>query len=268
MEALLVIRKCALVTLLATFFVACKPVEQKTVLSFNPVVNNDVLRCNSEYGSENQRWQLSQLQFFVSNIRLVHGESEQRMSVIAEADHSNEVALVGIDCEANNDENGQEQGNWRIPLDATDTAFDVNNAESIRFDIGVPFHLNHSNPLTADFPLNQSDMFWTWQMGHKFFRLDTLSGDGGWAFHLGSTGCKSPSVMRAPDNVCRFPNRVSVELPVKDSHEVLVDIGALIDGLGLNGDNRCMSGKEQQGCKVVMPRLGVDSQSEVFKAMP
>ena len=37
----------------------------------------------------------------------------------------------------------------------------------------MPWQLNHQNPLTASSPLNISEMFWSWQLGHKFLRFDS-----------------------------------------------------------------------------------------------
>ena len=42
----------------------------------------------------------------------------------------------------------------------------------IRLTVGVPFELNHANPLAAAAPLDRGEMFWSWQSGHKFLRAD------------------------------------------------------------------------------------------------
>lgn len=82
----------------------------------------------------------------------------------------------------------------------------------IRFSIGVPFALNHANPLTAPAPLDRSELFWTWQSGHKFLRVDLLDAGREWSFHLGSTGCTSPSALRPPATPCAQPNVMRVEI--------------------------------------------------------
>jgi uncharacterized repeat protein (TIGR04052 family) len=91
----------------------------------------------------------------------------------------------------------------------------------IRFSVGVPFDLNHTNPLTAAPPLDRSDMLWTWQSGHKFLRVD-LAGDGHeWSFHLGSTGCSSASAIRPPQAPCAQPNVMRVELQGDPVHGIV-----------------------------------------------
>lgn len=82
----------------------------------------------------------------------------------------------------------------------------------IRFTIGVPFELNHGNPLTASAPLDRGDMVWAWQSGHKFLRVDLATEAREWSFHLGSTGCSSASALRPPQHPCARPNLIRVEL--------------------------------------------------------
>jgi uncharacterized repeat protein (TIGR04052 family) len=82
----------------------------------------------------------------------------------------------------------------------------------IRFTVGVPFELNHGSPLTARAPLDRGDMFWAWQSGHKFLRVDFATDAREWSFHLGSTGCSSASALRPPQSACAQPNLIRVEL--------------------------------------------------------
>jgi uncharacterized repeat protein (TIGR04052 family) len=86
------------------------------------------------------------------------------------------------------------------------------NYRAIRFTVGVPFALNHANPLTAKPPLDRGDLFWTWQTGYKFLRADFVSDGKEASFHLGSTGCSSASAMRPPAAPCAQPNRLRIEL--------------------------------------------------------
>ena len=72
--------------------------------------------------------------------------------------------------------------------------------ERIEFMLGVPFDRNHGNPLHAAPPLDGPAMFWSWQSGHKFVRLDLADV---WSLHLGSTGCVSRSVLEG-GHVGRF----------------------------------------------------------------
>ncbi len=43
-------------------------------------------------------------------------------------------------------------------------------------------------------------MFWSWQLGYKFLRVDTA--DDEFRIHLGSTGCQSDGAQPAADELC------------------------------------------------------------------
>ncbi|MGE3270255.1 MAG: MbnP family copper-binding protein [Chloroflexota bacterium] len=136
----------------------------------------------------------------------------------------------------------------------------------VRFSLGVPFALNHQDSTLAPSPLNLTSLFWTWQGGYKFFRVDLepdrmatgpmampkpageakpegAAGHGaaahaehgaaeasaGWAIHLGSTGCQAASQIESPTG-CANPNRPTVELAPFEvgSSVVLVDLATLL----------------------------------------
>jgi uncharacterized repeat protein (TIGR04052 family) len=82
----------------------------------------------------------------------------------------------------------------------------------IRFTVGVPFELNHANPLIAAAPLDRTDLFWNWNSGYKFMRVDLGERERDWSFHLGSTGCSSESALRPPASPCAQPNTMRIEV--------------------------------------------------------
>jgi uncharacterized repeat protein (TIGR04052 family) len=92
----------------------------------------------------------------------------------------------------------------------------------IRFTVGVPFDLNHANPLTAEPPLDRGELFWTWQTGYKFLRADLVVDGREQSFHLGSTGCSSASALRPPAQECAEPNRIRVALEGDPTRGVLL----------------------------------------------
>jgi uncharacterized repeat protein (TIGR04052 family) len=97
----------------------------------------------------------------------------------------------------------------------------------IRFTVGVPFELNHGNPLTAPAPLDRGDMLWAWQSGHKFLRVDLATDAHEGSFHLGSTGCSSASALRPPQRACAQPNLIRVELagdPIRATIRLRIDL--------------------------------------------
>ena len=128
----------------------------------------------------------------------------------------------------------------------------------VEFDLGVPFERNHANPLQAEPPLSLPSMFWTWQTGYKFVRLDL--GDR-WAFHLGSTGCVSASAARPPAQACRQPNvaRVRLPMPAALGAPIVVDLDALLDGVDVSRHPPCSDRYAERGsCALLLAALGLD----------
>ena len=132
--------------------------------------------------------------------------------------------------------------------------------QAVEFELGVPFEHNHANPLTAQPPLNLSSMFWTWQTGYKFLRLD-LGND--WSFHLGSTGCVSASAVRPPQ-ACNRPNLATVRLPGAAAFQgvVVVDLDSLLAGLDVATAENCVEayGKREE-CRRLLAGLGIDADT-------
>ncbi|MCB9519802.1 MAG: metallo-mystery pair system four-Cys motif protein [Myxococcales bacterium] len=142
----------------------------------------------------------------------------------------------------------------------------------LRFDVGIPFAQNHLDSATAPSPLNQPGMFWAWQGGYKFVRVDWAV-DGGavprWNTHIGSTGCVSDAPTVAPAEECGRPNMATVELDGFDpaTSTIVVDLGALVAGVDLktsvvDSPPGCMSSPaEAADCGGVASALGMSFDS-------
>ncbi|MCS6899294.1 MAG: metallo-mystery pair system four-Cys motif protein [Myxococcales bacterium] len=139
--------------------------------------------------------------------------------------------------------------------------------KGLRFKVGVPFALNHGDSAKAPSPLNLSTMFWSWNGGYKFLRVDfKLKGGAPRNLHLGSTGCQGQG-----DGVtsCSHPNRPEIALDGFDltSSKVLIDYAALMADTDLSKDGGgapgCMSGVDDPECAAIFPRLGLSLQTGV-----
>ena len=131
----------------------------------------------------------------------------------------------------------------------------------MEFLLGIPFVRNHGNPLEAEPPLDRPVMFWAWQSGHKFLRLDLGNA---WSFHLGSTGCHSASAVRPPQHECRRPNLARIRLPASAAAdgEVDVDLGALLAAVNPTTAANCMgSYADDDTCRRVLGALGLDAET-------
>lgn len=148
---------------------------------------------------------LRSLQFYVHAIELIdeHGKPKPFRFAAAAPWQNEQVALIDL---AGDSATGR-HASVRGSVEGRAVTY-----SGIRLIVGVPFELNHANPLTAAAPLDRGEMFWNWQSGHKFLRADLAVADREWAFHVGSTGCSSASALRPPAQPCAQPNEMHIEL--------------------------------------------------------
>ena len=237
----------------------CNP--KPTILPIKLMWGDQVISCNQTLPGLPQ-WRLENIQFYLS-------EFSNNGQVVYLSDEGNDtqqknVALIGSNC--------QSDGQWQLLFEQALVPGEFS------FNLGVPFTLNHQSPLTSKSPLNQSDMFWTWQMGHKFFRLDLAKKQiekrdtdrnlqTGWQFHLGSTGCKSASVMRSPKQACAYPNRPRFTLTYQGETGLVLDLAPLLSDI-LNKpeltENSCMSDPHTLICKALFPNIGINGTSQIW----
>ena len=133
--------------------------------------------------------------------------------------------------------------------------------EAIEFMLGIPFHRNHGNPLLAEAPLNVPSMFWSWQSGYKFVRLD-IAND--WSFHLGSTGCLSASAVRPPVAPCRQPNAARIRLAgnAPTMGTIVIHLDSLLAGIDIGSEGNCMDAyADRKACRELLARLGMDPRT-------
>jgi uncharacterized repeat protein (TIGR04052 family) len=228
-----------------------------TKISFQTVYKNTAINCASSFSDvyelksrESQKWQYQHLQFFIHGVEVnTSSNGWQPWLMTTNANQADNVALLGEICDRKND-----KGYWQLELIPLDESVVVTD---IRFTLGVPFALNHLNPLTQPSPLNEASMFWGWQGGHKFMRAELVSQNDDWLFHLGSTGCKALSPVRAPNNECLYPNRVSVSLPFTLGNSTIeFDLASLVRDVGLTRKNSCQSATDKESCKMLFENLG------------
>ncbi len=214
------------------------------------------IQCQSLLPIKNA-WTLNQIQFYLSEFK----NNGQSVSLISKknSNQQSSIVLLGNACSS---KKGNDSGNWNVYFE--------NELESgtLSFKLGVPFELNHRNPLKQSTPLNQSDMFWTWQQGHKFLRIDldktvtesNKNNQTGWQFHLGSTGCKAASVMRSPSSPCRHPNQIEFSLDYQNQSTLILNLKPILEPIITDPDLSkvsCMSNMTSKVCHQLMSSLQV-----------
>ena len=185
------------------------------------------------------------LRFYLSELAMIDGEGRAvAVHLVANAWQNDGTAMVAL---------GGKTENAVVSGKVADGHY-----EAFEFLLGVPFERNHGNPLTAPAPLNVPSMFWTWQSGYKFVRLD-IGND--WSFHLGSTGCVSASAVRPPGEPCREPNAARIRLAsdAPEAGTIAVDLDALLAHIDTTVDDNCMAAYvESEACRGLLANLGLD----------
>jgi uncharacterized repeat protein (TIGR04052 family) len=149
--------------------------------------------------------------------------------------------------------------------------------KGLRYTVGVPEALNHTDLAAAPSPLNLTAMGWSWQVGRKFLKIETA--DPSFMVHLGSTGCTGNPAGGAKVR-CTSANRVAVKLKAFDPsrQRVAVDVKALLAGTTLTAastpmggmsasatasqmdmdmSGACMSGPGEKACGPIFGALGL-----------
>lgn len=238
-------------------------------LAFSANVDGQAAACGTSYtnvGSTNVDAELADARLFVSSIQLRNEMSSWVSLELVDSDwQSNGVALLDFE---NGTGNCADSGTSELNTNIVGT-IPTGQYDAVRFDVGIPFELNHNDSAAAPAPFNVPGMFWTWRGGYKFVRVDWAVTGGAiprWNIHVGSTGCTSDSPTEAPDSPCTNPNLASIELTTIDpaSDTIAIDLAQLVANADVAVNTAetppgCMSSPmEPTDCGPVFTELGVD----------
>jgi len=230
--------------------------------------------CTSTYpglGTAGTEVGLSDFRFYVTDVRLleVGTGAEVAMSLTQDglwqhtadgASAGQGVALLDFEDGAGSCLNGTSETNTSIVGSVPEGEYD-----GIKFVLGVPHELNHADVATAPSPLNLSAMFWNWNGGYKFLRVDSspVASPDPFNMHLGSTMCMGDPEL-GEVVTCGNPNRTEVELAAFDaSTDVIVfDYAALVANSDLTvnqvGAPGCQSMPTDTDCVEPFAAIGID----------
>ncbi|MEM6368772.1 MAG: MbnP family copper-binding protein [Myxococcota bacterium] len=234
-------------------------------LRFAALAGGEPLRCGESYSVGDGNFEYRGLRFFISDVTI--GSGTERQSLMLDDDgqwQDGRVALLDFEDGASECALGTTetravvQGQLEVP--ASDGDPGEAPTRGLAFTLGVPFEVNHQDVAQATGPVSLTSMFWNWQGGYKFLRLDGFAGGGPYNVHLGSTGCDGGPMGGV--TACMNPNRVRVELPDFSSGEVvLLDIGALLESAPLSNTEMtppgCMSAPNDPECGAVFSNFGL-----------
>ena len=244
-----------------------QPIE--VTLQFAAAVGDQAVACGESYaglGSEGTTVEVQDFRFYVHAIELVDVDGVGTPLTLAQDGvwQLDDLALLDFE-----DGTGacQDAGTAELNDVVVGTA-PAGDYTGLRFVLGVPFEHNHHAVDTAPSPLNVPSMFWNWQGGYKFARIDLLNGhpdSPAWFWHQGSTGCESGGPTEPPTEECMRPNLLPVEFEAFDASAdvIVLDLATLVAGVDVSQNTEatapgCMSGVTDPECVALFPNLGLD----------
>lgn len=237
-------------------------------IRFAAMVGERPATCGMVYrgvGADETVISLNDYRFYVSNVRLINAAGEEIPVELIQDGKWQYANVALLDFE---DGTGgcSEAGNADLNDKIVGTV-PTGDYTGIVFDLGLPFELNHLDTTTAPAPLNVPAMWWNWQYGYKYVRIDTLTPEGAepaWFIHLGATGCVSADGATAPTEPCSNVNVNSVRLDGFNPLEnfIVSDLAGLVAESNLKENTPmppgCMSGVDDPDCAGLFVSFGLD----------
>ncbi len=235
---------------------------QPVTIAFEAKLGERPFACGASYeglGVADSTLTPSDLRFYVSNVRLIDAQGDERGVALVQDEvwQLDDVALLDFEDRTGPCANGTTATNTQLVGRAP-----AGEYVGIVFDLGVPAALNHQDSPTMPSPLNLSALWWNWQGGYKFMRLEGRTAElESWRLHLGSTGCAGDP----PDDVvCEQPNRPEIRIASGFSLDrpVTLDLVALLSTSDLSQDGGgpvgCMGSLDDPECGPLFDALGLN----------
>lgn len=248
--------------------VSCTPIDEVPnvlELRFAGVVGGEPAVCGQSYdgiGIDGEQATLQDFRLYISEIELLTTDGETVDAAIRPSAHSSEtVGLLDFeDGTGPCSDFGTASTNAALQVEVP-----VGDYVGIAFKLGVPFEQNHLDVATANAPLNVPSMYWAWNGGYKFMRIETTVDGEPYFLHLGSAECASDGPSAPPSEDCGRPNLARIELmgfdPTADTIEIDVAEMFANSDVANNAENTapgCMSGLDDgDDCTPIFERLGL-----------
>jgi len=255
----------ALVAFLAAL-PAVAQTPQPVVIRFAATAGGAAVGCGtslSSIGTTRSTVNIVDFRFYVSKLRLLKADGSETPVALTQDGlwQVDDVALLDFEDATGACANGTPE--TRSVIEGTVPAGEYTG---VRFEVGLPFDKNHADATLAPSPLNLSRMFWNWNGGYKFIRLDIRSTGQprGWLVHLGSTGCSPAGGPSTVPVSCSNRNAVAVDLPsFAPARDVIdMDVAALFAASNVDVNTEktplgCMSGSGDPECAGLFEQLGL-----------
>jgi uncharacterized repeat protein (TIGR04052 family) len=248
--------------------------DRAVAIRFRAQVGDRAFACGQEYegiGVIKSKIRGRDFRFYVSNVRLLDA-SGRTTPIDLDQDGKwqlDDLTLLDFEDGTGLCSNGTPEMNSQIAGKVPEGEY-----TGLRFTLGVPFKMNHTDPLTQPSPLNLTALFRVWNTGHKFARIEFASTGAprGFFIHLGSTGCTPHETKLTVPVSCKAANRVEVTFPSFDLSRdaVIADLAALVANTNVDTsqnppspDGRagmgvgCMSGPSYADCSGLFRNFGI-----------
>ncbi|MEM9948419.1 MAG: MbnP family copper-binding protein [Cyanobacteria bacterium P01_D01_bin.36] len=270
-----------------------EPIESEMVtIEFAGMVGDEQFACGETYRLGTQDSAVTPLDFrlYVSEVALLDAEGNA-VPLVLEQDglwQYQNVALIDFEDKTGGCANGTSETRAQVV-----GSVPAGEYSGLQFTVGVPFALNHIDSTLAPSPLNLTSMWWNWNFGYKFARIDfqpvvetanlTLKGENSavpeliahgddnaatpFAIHLGSVGCQMDSAQ--PPVNCTLPHRSEIVLNDFDPAEnvVVADISALLADTDMSQNQEgtavgCMSNPMDNDCSGILQNFGLSFREQ------
>ncbi|MGV2831110.1 MbnP family copper-binding protein [Myxosarcina sp. GI1(2024)] len=274
---------------------------QEIIITFDGRVGDEQFSCGETYsglGSSEAAVTATDFRFYVSDVAVIDVEGNP-VPVELEQDGKwqyQNVALLDFEDKTGACANGTVE--TRNIVVGTVPQVDY---RGLQFTLGVPSQLNHEDAAIAPSPLNLTSMWWNWQGGYKFLRVDwenratamnnkqmnhgemnhgemqhgeterNVSSNNTFLIHIGSTGCQETG---SQSYECSNPNRSDVVLENFDpeNNVVVADLANLVSQADLTSNQPdtpagCMSSPEDMDCMPIFNNLGLSFNEETVEEL-
>ena len=239
-------------------------------IQFAASVGEETALCGETYteiGPDEAEISFNDFRLYVSNIHLIDADGEETPLAL-EQDGLWQVDNVALLDFEDGTASCSEIGNAALNGEVIGTA-PAGDYVGVRFDMGVPFDLNHEDVTLTPAPLNIAALWWSWQGGYKFIRLDLMT-DGPEApynVHIGSTGCESPAAVISPEEPCSRPNVTTITFETFDfeNNVIVADLAGLLGEVPVYDNTLmppgCMAGVDDPDCPAVYASFGLSLET-------
>ena len=145
---------------------------QEIAIDFEAWVGDREFACGESYeevGVSESTITPTDFRFYVSEVALIDAEGNT-IPLELEQDGKwqyENIALLDFEDGSSACDNGTVEMNTTVVGTVPEGDY-----QSLQFTMGVPQNLNHEDAAIAPSPLNLTSMWWNWQGGYKFLRLD------------------------------------------------------------------------------------------------